>query len=268
MADLIPDYCEPLLAWRVWNVKFIRQARVIDEDPIAGNVTYQADDVPHLSSAHSTIWQPYERLEAKHHVAAHYPELLPPIPPPASPCDDCPCDAWDREWGTFGCGIYGVKSAEILKTFERHISPYTMCTIVGQVALWGRIVEHELGYRAQYAYPKCLVYYHFQPAPTTRITDEAERQRQQAQHAQRLADSYGIPYEEDLSWTSVFQSNESLANLSPILSPSASHLYFLPNQYGQFLRTQNAPQTRYQSHPLSLSWFPPDEKEDDVKGKG
>lgn len=25
--------------------------------------------------------------------------------------------------------------------------------VIGQVALWGTIIEHELGYRAQYAYP-------------------------------------------------------------------------------------------------------------------
>jgi hypothetical protein len=28
---------------------------------------------------------------------------------------------------------------------------------LGRVALWGRIVEHELGYRAEYAYPSAIV---------------------------------------------------------------------------------------------------------------
>src|ERR1019366_8784923 len=49
------------------------------------------------------------------------------------------------------CGVYASKSLEQLLT-----TGYAKCGIHGEVYLWGTVVEHELGYRAQYAYPKTL----------------------------------------------------------------------------------------------------------------
>ena len=50
------------------------------------------------------------------------------------------------------CGIYAAKSPEQLKGME-HVDPL----ISGEVNLWGTVVEHEFGWRAQYAYPKSLI---------------------------------------------------------------------------------------------------------------
>ena len=47
------------------------------------------------------------------------------------------------------CGIYAAKSQEDLRT-----SGYAGFGIHGEVYLWGTVVEHELGWRAQYACPK------------------------------------------------------------------------------------------------------------------
>ena len=47
------------------------------------------------------------------------------------------------------CGLYGAKDAVVL---ERTRSP----AVIGTVALWGRIIEHELGYRAEFGYPQRL----------------------------------------------------------------------------------------------------------------
>jgi len=46
------------------------------------------------------------------------------------------------------CGIYAIKKDERC---------YSAFGISGEVYLWGTIVEHEFGWRAQYAYPKTLV---------------------------------------------------------------------------------------------------------------
>jgi hypothetical protein len=43
------------------------------------------------------------------------------------------------------CGFYATKEP------DEHWATYSAA--YGKVALWGRIVEHERGYRAQYAYP-------------------------------------------------------------------------------------------------------------------
>ena len=46
------------------------------------------------------------------------------------------------------CGIYAVK------TLQHFLSAgYDRYGIHGEVYLWGNVVEHELGYRAQFAYP-------------------------------------------------------------------------------------------------------------------
>jgi hypothetical protein len=55
-----------------------------------------------------------------------------------APADDC------------SCGIYAVSSPENLGTVRTGVS------VVGSVALWGRVVEHEKGSRGQLAYPQRL----------------------------------------------------------------------------------------------------------------
>jgi hypothetical protein len=47
------------------------------------------------------------------------------------------------------CGIYAAKSHADLRT-----AGYAGYGIHGEVYLWGTVVEHELGWRAQYAFPK------------------------------------------------------------------------------------------------------------------
>ena len=47
------------------------------------------------------------------------------------------------------CGLHGTHDVEILRR--------TRCpAVLGRVAFWGRVIEHELGYRAQYGYPQRL----------------------------------------------------------------------------------------------------------------
>ena len=51
-----------------------------------------------------------------------------------------------------GCGVYA----------RTHRLPATYVTTgpraaVGLVAMWGRVIEHERGYRAQFAYPVALI---------------------------------------------------------------------------------------------------------------
>src|ERR1035437_6806990 len=50
------------------------------------------------------------------------------------------------------CGVYAAKNLEHLRQFG-----YEGRGIHGEVCLWGTVVEHELGWRAQFAYPKSLI---------------------------------------------------------------------------------------------------------------
>jgi len=49
------------------------------------------------------------------------------------------------------CGVYAAKTIEHL-----HQCGYKKFGVHGEVYLWGKAVEHERGWRAQYAYPKTL----------------------------------------------------------------------------------------------------------------
>ena len=50
------------------------------------------------------------------------------------------------------CGVYAAKTIEHLRQFG-----YERRGIHGEVYLWGNVVEHKLGWRAQFAYPKSLL---------------------------------------------------------------------------------------------------------------
>jgi hypothetical protein len=47
------------------------------------------------------------------------------------------------------CGLHGTHGLDLLRR--------TRCpAVLGRVALWGRVIEHDHGYRAQYAYPQLV----------------------------------------------------------------------------------------------------------------
>jgi hypothetical protein len=49
------------------------------------------------------------------------------------------------------CGIYAFSQPYLVKE-----QGYYRQDLLGEVSLWGKVIEHERGYRAQYAYPKQL----------------------------------------------------------------------------------------------------------------
>lgn len=120
---MIPDYFEALTAHRAWNCV---------GDGLLVGVT------------HSMAWPPMEphiaqcaEAEGSHLQNGRY---LP------APIYDCSCGTYamkqmTRE--TFGCGCYACQLQ-------------WNGTVWGTVSLWGKVIEHKLGYRAQYAYPKEL----------------------------------------------------------------------------------------------------------------
>jgi hypothetical protein len=89
-----------------------------------------------LLSNNKVAWPAYEKLTAECRILGkHNPEL----------CKGIECT----------CGIYAYKE----QTQAEHggNAPTDVTHVWGQVYLWGRVVEHATGFRAQYAYPKALV---------------------------------------------------------------------------------------------------------------
>ncbi len=84
-----------------------------------------------LWSPNGEAWRPSNALIAKCPKANH-----------ESPDDGC------------SCGIYASKNYPQLRNFMDFNVEYCLH---GEVYLWGKVVEHAFGYRAQFAYPKSLV---------------------------------------------------------------------------------------------------------------
>ena len=113
----IPDYISPVVAYRVWRW-----------------------DETGLYSLNGEQWLPDRPVEARCRVApgARHVRFV-------DSTDEVP----DRNCT---CGVYAAKNLEHLRRLG-----YADRGICGEVYLWGKVVEHKLGWRAQFAYPKNLV---------------------------------------------------------------------------------------------------------------
>jgi CheY-like chemotaxis protein len=92
-----------------------------------------------LASLNGEIWIPRQPLEATCKLASATGGATTTYHHDA-PQSDC------------RCGIYAARSLDQLRWIG-----YTRLGIYGEVYLWGVVVEHRLGWRAQFAYPKSFV---------------------------------------------------------------------------------------------------------------
>jgi hypothetical protein len=121
-----PDYAEALIGWRVWCVvRFgadLRLASVIQEDVWPSGRAFVARCRAHEPPANRWLLR-----QAENHVA------------PATGCT---------------CGIYAAREPAGAWTYLRgRDEADTVARVIGRVMLWGRVVEHEHGWRAERAYP-------------------------------------------------------------------------------------------------------------------
>jgi len=99
--------------------------------PIVAYRTWQWDNLG-LRSLNEEQWFPGQPLAASCRVSQ-------------AGCHQPPCL-------TCTCGVYAAKNFDHLRSIG-----YADYGIHGETYLWGKVVEHRLGYRAQFAYPKNLV---------------------------------------------------------------------------------------------------------------
>jgi len=120
---------EPIVGWRQWNFMY-----------------------PHFLAnlGNDTIYVPREKIEARCGQEDHSEQQAPHLP----------CT----------CGIYAYKEkprllGEIRNTYgwplppvlQHRVPPVPGLRLVyGEINLWGKVIEHEDGYRAQFGYPKRL----------------------------------------------------------------------------------------------------------------
>jgi hypothetical protein len=90
-----------------------------------------------LLSNNGTKWVPFEKLTAKCSGGV--------ADPAYAGCRGIHCH----------CGIYAYKTR--LDAKDRDNKPSEITHVWGEVSLWGRVIEHRIGYRAQFAYPRAFV---------------------------------------------------------------------------------------------------------------
>jgi hypothetical protein len=125
-TESIPDLIEPLEAWRVWRVGMC-QGRIVLKSLFSGAVWEPAVPLTALcTGVHRPRWRPW-RLQPTDHAV------------PALECH---------------CGIYGVRTVAAARPYiDCAPFPYRDDRVIGRVALWGDVVEGDLGWRASQAYP-------------------------------------------------------------------------------------------------------------------
>src|SRR6516164_2186082 len=118
----VPDYVSPVVAYRAWRL-----------DPRG------------LMSFNGEFWQPNQKLQAdcRRSNPSLWSSLFLSVNRHKPPHGNC------------SCGIYAAKSFDQLRGMQG--IGYAEQGVHGEVYLWGTVVEHELGWRAQFAYPKTLV---------------------------------------------------------------------------------------------------------------
>lgn len=128
--SVAPDYAAPLIGWRSW-------AAVEDDHGIALR-----------SVVFATRWPPRERLEAvcAHRARSRLLARLLRIDPHEAPDEGCEC------------GIYAACTPDLaLRYLDRHaLLGWARSPLIGRVALWGRVIECERGWRSTFAYPTQL----------------------------------------------------------------------------------------------------------------
>jgi hypothetical protein len=113
-----PDYADPLIGWRVWCV------------------VATADGLRLGSVIHDERWPIGMELVAECRAEGRH----------EAPDEACTC------------GIHAAREPATVWSYLRgRDEPGTVARVLGRVLLWGRVVEHEGGWRASHALPLDLV---------------------------------------------------------------------------------------------------------------
>lgn len=122
LEEIAPDFPEPIVGWRFWDVKTVdgeTRLRSVYRACVwpAGAALVARCDAPRL-------WRRRRRHE-----------------PPVSSCR---------------CGIYGAPVWRLPMLLEEGVHPADWFPVLGTVSLWGSVLECEHGWRASQAYPERL----------------------------------------------------------------------------------------------------------------
>jgi hypothetical protein len=144
-GNLAPDLVEPIVGWRIWRF-------AEGHDTSLHSLSRRGAWLPRRAAAAICFALPANHTEARSHLAPEY---------------GCNCGLW--AWREESDARRYLKS--LIRLPLMHSAP-VMNPVLGQVALWGNVVEHERGYRAAFAYPTRLLVPVLLPNPDPRARRE------------------------------------------------------------------------------------------------
>lgn len=126
--SLAPDFITPITAWRFWRI-------FINSQETKSSLCLGSAVIPQL-------WPYKEKFQA-----------------------ECFCCGNSLHTANLPesdslCGIYAYKSSRFALADIQLVTSYYgyyVGTVLGKVKLWGKIQQHQFGYRAQFAYPSSLL---------------------------------------------------------------------------------------------------------------
>lgn len=149
-----PDGINPIVGVRAWRVQ----------------TTLQKEDLLHSVYKHGVPWPIDQTLEAQciQPITTHWRAWG------AQSTNEVPVESHPKEpipYIECSCGIYALNS----ELGAGEVRPWGSESLVGIVLLWGRILEGERGYRAQYAKIAALWMDTDEPERVDLVTQVAER---------------------------------------------------------------------------------------------
>lgn len=160
----IPDLIEPIIGWRCWGINKDGTLRALTSPHAYLGFGYHSWGVewPPRKTAAAAC----EKLERSGFYRIIR-ELSPDREPPKN-CEHVPEESCS-------CGFYAARRLRDVPNYEHGVA-------YGLVAMWGKVIEHNGGWRAQYAYPVNLT-----------VLDHYEWKGETGAILNRIRDLYGVP---------------------------------------------------------------------------
>lgn len=130
VTQRVPDMVEVITAWRAWRV------------------THAADGPRLQALGVSHVWEPRTPVEARCDKSGRSIGAMSGMYFPSGYSSQHRAPHWECE-----CGVWAFKDLDGLTSA---LQEYSDVRVLGNVQLWGRVIETENGYRAEKAYPSEL----------------------------------------------------------------------------------------------------------------
>lgn len=189
MGERVPDYPEPIRAFRVWRLDLRVRAEALARDG-TGRVRLLRSDLPPLLRSRNGlfVWRP-----GKNVAECRWFEYGPPSWPEKGP----PAEQHEAPQRECGCGFYGAFAPPPPKLWsywdEGGCHVVVHLYVRGLMEAWGRVIEHEGGLRAQYARVLALT------DPSAVLGLQGGDAESVAELVRETASAYGAAYVTDLA---------------------------------------------------------------------